>query len=155
MTLIARLDGGGGARDPSPITTDARRFPLSIDPLIAEAKQRVRRRRLLVTVAVVLAVAGATIGLIATRLPGGANAKVEGLSLPAGTRLPRDTGRRNRLAPLGSLDVELPVRKSVLLGVYASWALARRGDVPGGTACTSRVAYWARQLLVALAAGPP
>lgn len=68
------------------MTTDAPGFPLSLDPLIAEAKQRARRRRLLVTVVFVLAVAGATVGLIAARSPSGANAKVEGLSLPAGTR---------------------------------------------------------------------
>lgn len=67
------------------MTTVAPKVP-SLDPVIAEAKQRTRRRRLFVNALLVVAVAGTTTALIEARSPSGTNANVEGLSLPAGTR---------------------------------------------------------------------
>lgn len=55
------------------MTVDASRLPFSLDPLMAEAKRRMRRRRFLAGVAflaVALAVAGATFGL-RSQGPGG------------------------------------------------------------------------------------
>jgi hypothetical protein len=68
------------------MTTQALRFTPLLHSVIAKTKQRARRRRLRITVVLVVALAAAAIGLVAARSPSGANAKVEGLSLPAGTR---------------------------------------------------------------------
>jgi hypothetical protein len=68
------------------MTVRVPRLPLTLDPLIAEAKRRMRRRRLLIAAVLVLAVAGTAGGVIAARSPAGAGGKVAGLSLPAGAR---------------------------------------------------------------------
>jgi hypothetical protein len=50
------------------------RFPLSLDPLIAEAKRRMRRRRLLLVVIAALLAGGVAGGVLGTRSPGGPGA---------------------------------------------------------------------------------
>lgn len=60
------LDGHAGASDNSAMTEHATRLPFSLEPLIAEAKRRMRKRQVLVlALAVVLiggGAAGATVG---------------------------------------------------------------------------------------------
>ncbi len=45
------------------------RLPISLDPLIAEAKRRTRRRRLLIVGLLALVAAGTTAGVLASRSP--------------------------------------------------------------------------------------
>jgi hypothetical protein len=80
--LAPMLDSDCGASNTSLMTTHAPRLPFALDPLIAEAKQRARRRRFLVVAVLALVLAGAAAGLIAARSPVGANGKVTALGLP-------------------------------------------------------------------------
>jgi hypothetical protein len=120
------------------MTAHAPRLPFSLDPLIAEAKQHMRRRRLLVAAALAVVVVGTTAGVVATRSPAGTNARVEGLSLPAGTRF------------CGWLDVGIGWRvwasstMSCQSGKAFMQEYMRPGSWPGprtfrGYACTTRV----------------
>lgn len=52
------------------------RLPLSLDPLVAEAKRRARRRRLLLAVVTVVAAVATATAVIATRSPAGANTSI-------------------------------------------------------------------------------
>jgi hypothetical protein len=51
------------------MTVAAQRLLFSLNPLIAEAKRRMRRRRLLLSILVALVAAGVTIGVLMTRSP--------------------------------------------------------------------------------------
>jgi hypothetical protein len=57
------LDGGSGATDNGAMTLHVLRLPISLDPLIAEAKRRARQRRLLLAALGVVVAAGAVIGV--------------------------------------------------------------------------------------------
>jgi len=69
------------------MTTHPSRVPLSLDPLITEAKWRARRRRLLVGAALAGVVALATV----LSLPSGRPAPPEALHLPSGAWVPAAT----------------------------------------------------------------
>jgi hypothetical protein len=58
------------------MTLRAPRVPLSLDPLIAEAKRRMRRRRVLVAAVLLLVAALAIAAVIASRSPGGPQSAV-------------------------------------------------------------------------------
>lgn len=73
------VDGGGSA-----VNAHASRPPFSLDPLMAEAKRRARRRTFLLVLAMVL-VAGAVVGTAVELQPGGA-ATTLCVSPPSGWR---------------------------------------------------------------------
>jgi hypothetical protein len=62
----AALDHGGGASDNGAMTLPVH-LPISFDPLLAEAKRRMRKRRLLLAVLIVASAVSATLAL---RAPG-------------------------------------------------------------------------------------
>lgn len=73
---IRPLDKAVSASDNSSMTASVPRLPFSIDPLIAEAKRRMRRRRLLSGVLLALVATGTATAVIATRSPAGANSSL-------------------------------------------------------------------------------
>jgi hypothetical protein len=79
------------------MSAHAPRLPFSLDPLIAEAKQRARRRRLLVAAGLVLVVAGTAAGVSATRSSGG-----PGSPGPSGT----GTGLLSEPGRVGSVRID-------------------------------------------------
>ena len=67
------------------MTVHVSRLPFSLDPLITEAKRRMRRRRLFVAAVLVFVFAGTAAGVVAVRSPVDAN-RIAATSQPAGTR---------------------------------------------------------------------
>jgi len=78
------------------MTAWVRRLPYTLDPLIAEAKRRARRRRLLGTV-LILVLAGCAVGAV-VGLSGSTLARSSAPAVPVGTRspLPRLSGQAAR-----------------------------------------------------------
>ncbi len=67
----AALDGGGGASKNGAMTLHVSRIPLGLHPLMAEARRRMRQRRLLVGVLVIALTAGVLGSTLTLRGPSG------------------------------------------------------------------------------------
>ena len=97
MTPKPRLTLSGGASDNGAMTAHVPRLPFPLDPLIAEAKRRMRQRRLLLATLIV-ALAGIGAGAtLALRGPGG--------SSPA----PAGAGHGSAVANIGGFSLSYPV----------------------------------------------
>jgi hypothetical protein len=122
------VDAGASANDNSAMTLNVPRMPISLDLLMAEAKRRMRQRRLLVgalIVALAAAVAGASFALRGHNGPGGA---------PAGS------GHGLATATMGQLSMLYPaawkqVKWTCWIGVgnYLLFTTARPTPTCGGT----------------------
>lgn len=123
------VDVSASASDNSAMTLHAPRLPISVDPLMAEAKRRMRQRRLLVgalIVALAAAVAGASLALRGPKGPAGA---------PAGS------GHGLATANIGQLSMLYPAAWKQVnwncwrigVGSYLLFTTARPTPTCGGT----------------------
>lgn len=113
------LDDHAGANDTSAMTLDVLRLPLTLDPLIAEAKRKARRRRRLMAAALLVvgvsaamfalrASAGpasstpSTLGQLQRSLPASASTGCTAGSRPASGQLPPDTNGDGKISDSGS-----------------------------------------------------
>ena len=92
------------------MTTHARRLPFSVDPLMEEAKRRMRRRRSIGAAALMLVGAVVAVAILASRSPGG----------PHSAGPPR--GRQVQHSSTSLTQVEVPVDNAERL--WRTWVLS-------------------------------
>lgn len=128
MTLSASLDVETGASDTSPMTAHVVRLRLSVDPLMAEARRRMRQRRVLVAALAMPVAAGTAGAVLALRPPNGSGGPSSGVA-----RVVRKDGITARL-PVGWFVTNEPlngIADPAQRLVLSSYRVPARADASG------------------------